>query len=111
MVVAPTAEVKARIDSERNQGRAPDMGWLDHDRLGFNYRLSDLACALGIAQLERLDELLAGRARVAALYSEALADIEGLSLPCPDTDGNKRGWFVYVVQLPHGVDRDAAVVA
>ena len=46
---------KERIDSERNQGRAPDMGWLDHDRLGFNYRLSEIACALGIAQLGRLD--------------------------------------------------------
>ena len=60
------------------------MGWLDHDRLGFNYRLSDVACALGLAQLERLEELLAGRAGVAALYREALAGIEGLELPCPD---------------------------
>ena len=59
------------------------MGWLDHDRLGFNYRLDDLSCALGLAQLERLDELLAGRARVAALYGEALAGVEGLELPCP----------------------------
>src|ERR1700728_2182019 len=64
---------KARIDSERNQGRAPDMGWLDHDRLGFNYRLSDIACAVGIAQLERLDGMLRARARVARLYREALA--------------------------------------
>ena len=55
MVTCGDAAVKQRIDSERNQGRAPDMGWLDHDRLGFNYRLSDLACALGLAQLERLD--------------------------------------------------------
>jgi perosamine synthetase len=110
-VASPSAEVKERIDSERNQGRAPDMGWLDHDRLGFNYRLDDLSCALGMAQLERLDELLAGRARVASLYTEALAGVEGLGLPCPDEGGNRRGWFVYVVQLPPGVDRDAAVVA
>jgi len=110
-VVSPGAGAKERIDSERNQGRAPDMGWLDHDRLGFNYRLDDLSCALGIAQLERLGELLAERARVAALYNEALGGIEGLGVPCPDADGNRRGWFVYVVQLPEGVDRDAAVVA
>ena len=64
-----TALLKERIDSERNQGRAPDMGWLDHDRLGFNYRLSDIACALGLAQLERLEEMLAARARVAGLLS------------------------------------------
>ena len=110
-VVCPDAATKERIDSERNQGRAPDMGWLDHDRLGFNYRLDDLSCALGIAQLERLDELLTGRERVAALYSEALTDVEGLALPCPDAGGDRRSWFVYVVQLPPGVDRDAAVVA
>jgi perosamine synthetase len=87
------------------------MGWLDHDRLGFNYRLDELSCALGLAQLDRIDELLAGRSRVAALYAEALADVEGLELPCPDADGDRRSWFVYVVQLPRGVDRDAAVGA
>jgi perosamine synthetase len=108
MVTTGDAAVKARVDSERNQGRAPDMGWLDHDRLGFNYRLSDIASAIGLAQLGRLDEMLAGRARAAALYREALAGIEGLELPCAD-DGDRRGWFVFVVQVPRGIDRDAAV--
>ena len=84
IVVSPIEAHKERIDSERNQGRASDMGWLDHDRLGFNYRLSELACALGVAQLERLDELLADRELIAAMYGEALAGIEGLELPCPD---------------------------
>ncbi|MGE5636611.1 MAG: DegT/DnrJ/EryC1/StrS family aminotransferase, partial [Nocardioidaceae bacterium] len=110
-VACPSPELAARIDSERNQGRAPDMGWLDHDRLGFNYRLDDLSCALGLAQLERLDHMLAARARVAGLYSEALAGWEGLELPCPDAGGDRRSWFLYVVQLPPGVDRDAAVLA
>ena len=109
MVACPTSDLKERIDSERNQGRAPDMSWLDHDRLGFNYRLSDLACALGTAQLERLDELLGGRERAAALYGQALADIEDVELPYPDTDGNRRSWFVYVVKLPREVDRDATI--
>ena len=111
MVTLGDPALKQRIDSERNQGRAPDMGWLDHDRLGFNYRLSDIACALGIAQLQRLDGMLAARARVAGLYREALVGIEGLELPCADRDGNKRGWFVFVVQLPRGVDRDEIVRA
>jgi perosamine synthetase len=111
MLATGDAAVKQRVDSERNQGRAPDMGWLDHDRLGFNYRLSDLACALGLAQLERVDDMLAGRARVAALYGQALAGIEGLGLPCPDTGGARRGWFVYVVQLPRTHDRDSVVRA
>jgi perosamine synthetase len=109
MVTAGDVGVKKRIESERNQGRAPDMDWLDHDRLGFNYRLSDIACALGLAQLERLDDLLAGRARVADAYREALSGIDGLDLPCPDTGGDRRGWFVFVVQLPRGADRDATV--
>jgi perosamine synthetase len=85
------------------------MGWLDHDRLGFNYRLSDLACALGLAQLQRLDGMLEARAHVAGLYREALAGIEGLDLPCLDAGGYRRGWFVFVVQLPRGVDRDDTV--
>ncbi len=111
MVTLGDPALKERIDSERNQGRAPDMGWLDHDRLGFNYRLSDVACALGLAQLERLGEMLAARALVAARYREALAGIEDLELPCPDRDGDVRGWFVFVVQLPWDIDRDGVVRA
>jgi perosamine synthetase len=111
IVTTGSAGIKERLDSERNQGRAPDMGWLDHDRLGFNYRLSELACGLGLAQLERLDAMLAARARVAEHYRQALSDLEGVSLPCPDAGGNRRGWFVYVVQLPRGTDRDTTVRA
>jgi perosamine synthetase len=109
MVVMGDPSLKAIIDSERNQGRAPDMGWLDHDRLGFNYRLSDVACAIGLAQLQQLDDLLAARAHAALLYRQALAGIEGLQLPCEDRGGDRRGWFVFVVQLPPGVDRDETV--
>jgi perosamine synthetase len=111
MVTMADPALKERIDSERNQGRAPDMGWLDHDRLGFNYRLTDIACALGLAQLERLDGMLAGRARVAGWYREALAGIEDLGLPCPDAGGDRRGWFVFVVQVPRDRDRDAVIGA
>ncbi|MEI7692040.1 MAG: DegT/DnrJ/EryC1/StrS aminotransferase family protein [Actinomycetes bacterium] len=111
MVTVNDSAIKLRIDSERNQGRAPDMDWLDHDRLGFNFRLSDIACALGLAQLSRLDEMLAGRERVAALYYEGLAGVEGLSLPCPDRGDERRGWFVFVVQLPAEFDRDATIRA
>jgi dTDP-4-amino-4,6-dideoxygalactose transaminase len=112
MVTLGDGAAKERIDSERNQGRAPDMGWLDHDRLGFNYRLSDIACALGLAQLERLDDMLEARARVAGWYAEALAGIEGLGLPVAEHGGDRRGWFVYVVQIPRdGPARDEVVVA
>jgi perosamine synthetase len=111
MVTLGEAAMKERIDSERNQGRAPDMGWLDHDRLGFNYRLTDIACAIGLVQLRRLDGMLADRARVAGWYREALAGIEGLGLPCPDAGGDRRGWFVFVVQVPRGHDRDEVIRA
>jgi perosamine synthetase len=111
MVALGSETIKARIDSERNQGRAPDMGWLDHDRLGFNYRLSDIACAVGLGQLQRLEGMLEVRARLAESYREALAGIEGLELPCEDREGEQRGWFVFVVQLPRGVDREETVRA
>ena len=111
MITMAEPELKERIDSERNQGRAPDMDWLDHDRLGFNYRLTDVACALGIAQLARLEQALAARARIAARYREALGGIEGLQLPCADADGNRRGWFVFAVQLPREADRGEVVGA
>jgi perosamine synthetase len=111
MVVMGDPATKAVIDSERNQGRAPDMGWLDHDRLGFNYRLTELQAAIGLVQLDRLDGMLADRARVAARHREALAGIEGLELPCEDAGGDVRGWFVFVVQVPRGIDRDETIVA
>ena len=112
MVVTNDLAVADLIGSERNQGRAADMGWLDHDRLGFNYRMSELQAALGVAQLGRLDEMLADRAKVAGWYREALADLadrSGLALPCEDRGAERRGWFVFVVQVPKGVDRDATI--
>jgi len=111
IVTTADAGVKVCVDSERNQGRSPDMGWLDHDRLGFNYRLSDIACAIGLGQLERLDAMLDDRNAVAQCYREALAEVDGLELPCPDSGGDRRGWFVFVVQLPRGSDRDETVRA
>ena len=114
MVLTSDPAVKARIDSERNQGRAPDMGWLDHDRLGFNYRMTDLQAAVGIAQVQRLPGMLADRRTVAGWYREALTPIAtelGLGLPCADSGGDQRGWFVWVVQVPGGVDRDATIRA
>ena len=107
MVISPDAATKERIDSERNQGRSPDMGWLDHDRLGFNYRMTDIQCALGIAQLERVVEMMSERRRVSQLYRQALRDIE----VTPPAEIRNRSWFVFVVQLPHGVDRDETIRA
>ncbi len=111
MVALGTSSEKELIDSERNQGRAPNMDWLDHNRLGFNYRLSDIACAIGVAQMGRLADMLAARARVAGLYRQALGEIEGLELPCEDRGGDRRGWFVFVVQLPREAERTDVIAA
>jgi perosamine synthetase len=114
MVTLADEAAKKQIDSERNQGRAPDMGWLDHDRLGFNYRLTDLQSAIGIAQLGRLQGMLDDRAKVAGWYREALAPLAaetGMTLPCEDRGGDVRGWFVFVVQVPHEHDRDTVIRA
>jgi perosamine synthetase len=109
MIVPSDPEVAARMRAERNQGRAADMGWLDHDGLGFNYRLSALAAALGVAQLEKLDAMMDRRASVAALYEEGLAGIEGIATPIVARGAERRSWFVYAVRLPDGTDRDAVV--
>jgi perosamine synthetase len=109
MIVPTDPALAARLRSERNQGRAVDMGWLDHDRLGFNYRLSDLAAALGVAQVEKLDSMLSRRAEVARLYEAGLAELEGVATPIAARGAERRSWFVYVVRLPDEVDRDATV--
>ncbi|HEY3435913.1 MAG TPA: DegT/DnrJ/EryC1/StrS family aminotransferase, partial [Solirubrobacterales bacterium] len=109
MIVPRDPEEAARLRSERNQGRAVDMGWLDHDRLGYNYRLSDLAAALGVAQVEKLDSLLERRAAVARMYEERLTAIEGLRTPIAGRGAEVRSWFVYTVRLPRGADRDATI--
>lgn len=109
MIVPSGPQIAARLRAERNQGRAADMGWLDHGGLGFNYRLSDLAAALGVAQLEKLDAMLAERERVAALYAERLAAIEGVETPLAARGAERRSWFVYVARLPRETDRDATI--
>ncbi|HEX6390322.1 MAG TPA: DegT/DnrJ/EryC1/StrS aminotransferase family protein [Solirubrobacteraceae bacterium] len=114
VITVADPDLKVALESERNQGRAPDMDWLDHDRLGFNYRLTDLQAALGIAQVGRLEAMLAQRAQVATWYRDALgplAERYDLGLPCADRGTERRGWFVFVVQAPRGRDRDTVIRA
>jgi perosamine synthetase len=91
-----------------NQGRADDGGWLEHSRLGYNYRLDDVASAIGIGQLEKLDRILDARNEVAARYAELLADVD-VELPLEDDADHRRSWFVYVVAVPEGVDRERVI--
>lgn len=91
--------------SLRNQGRGKDGGWLAHERLGYNYRLDELSSALGVAQLDRIEDLLAKRQRVAQMYNELLARIDGVRIPYVSPQV-KMSWFVYVIRLASGIDRD-----
>lgn len=94
--------------SLRNQGRLETSSWLQHGRLGFNYRLDDISAALGIGQLEKLDRILEARREVAGRYGELLAGVD-VEPPLADDDDHVRSWFVYVVKLPGGVDRGAVM--
>ncbi|MGI9116288.1 MAG: DegT/DnrJ/EryC1/StrS family aminotransferase [Gaiellales bacterium] len=96
------------ILSLRNQGRADSGAWLEHDRLGWNYRMDDLSAAVGLAQVERLDEILARRTAVADRYGALLGGIEGVTLPGV-VAGDTRSWFVYTVLLEPEVDRNAVI--
>ena len=98
VIVTNDREVANLCRSMRNQGRGNSDDWLEHQRLGYNYRLSDINCALGIAQLERIEELLGKREQVAQMYNIKLKDWQEVGIPfsCPEV---KRSWFVYVVVL------------
>ncbi len=98
MVVTNDSRIAEACRSLRNQGRDASAAWLKHVRLGYNYRLSDIQAAVGIAQLARIGQILETRAKVAEKYSERLAQLAGVVIP-PPGQGCKRSWFVYVVQF------------
>ncbi|MEP6745162.1 MAG: DegT/DnrJ/EryC1/StrS family aminotransferase [Gemmatimonadota bacterium] len=91
--------------SLRNQGRSDDARWLQHDRLGYNYRLDEMSAAVGLAQLRRLDELLAKREAVAMRYNALLRTVDGVRPLAPPRAGMRLSWFVYVVRLTPEIDR------
>jgi perosamine synthetase len=111
IVTTGSAEELELLVSLRNQGRADTDGWLDHSRFGFNYRLSDIHAAIGIAQLEKLDELLAMRRAAAERYAQLLDGVDGVSRLASDDADHRRSWFVYVVRLASGIDRDGVIAA
>jgi len=110
MVTTHSEEEWRLLRSLRNQGRADSGGWLEHARLGYNYRLDDVRAAIGIAQLEKLDRMLELRRSAAKLYGELLQDVD-VELPAADDADHVRSWFVYVVTLPEGVDREAVIAS
>jgi len=103
-IVTDDDELANLFRSLRNQGRGRMGSWLHHERLGFNYRMDELSAALGVSQIRRLDDFLAKRAAVAAMYTERIATIDGVRPPVVRPDVTM-SWFVYVVLLPEGTDR------
>jgi perosamine synthetase len=97
------------LKSLRNQGRSYDSRWFHHVRVGFNYRFTDIQAAVGIAQMEKLDEMLTMRSEAAARYGELLEGVDGIEPPLADDANHKRSWFVYVVKVAAGIDRDAVL--
>jgi perosamine synthetase len=99
VVVTGDAQLGREIRAMRNHGRYESDDWHQHSILGFNYRLSEIHCALGCAQMRRITEILAMRERVARRYQALLCDFASLELPPADVRGVRLSWFVYVVRL------------
>jgi len=111
MIVTNNDEWAALFRSLRNQGRDVHDAWLNHSRLGYNYRLDEMSAALGLAQLGRIEELLTKRERVAQWYNERLKDVEGVQIPYIAPTTTRMSWFVYVIRLAPAIDRNAVMAA
>ena len=97
--------------SLRNQGRDVFDAWLNHSRLGYNYRLDELSAALGRAQVGRIEEMLARREQVANWYNERLAGVELVERPHVAPTTSRMSWFVYVVRVKSPASRNDVMQA
>jgi len=109
MIVTDRDDLAALVRSFANQGRGAMGAWLEHARMGYNYRMDEMSAALGLSQMGRIDQLLARRERVAGMYLQRLAAaLPEVAAPGPAGQG-RRSWFVFVVTLPEGCDRDRTI--
>jgi perosamine synthetase len=108
MVVTEDDKLAARIRALRNHGRYQSDDWFQHSELGFNFRISEINCALGLAQMRRIEEILKKREAVAFAYHQRLSCYAGLTLPSIPGPGSRISWFVYVVRTL-AADRDATM--
>ncbi|HYW67818.1 MAG TPA: DegT/DnrJ/EryC1/StrS family aminotransferase [Candidatus Dormibacteraeota bacterium] len=98
-VVTEDPRIASKLRALRNQGRTDSGDWFEHTELGYNYRLPEMNCALGISQLKRIEAILSRREQIAGKYNERLQGIENLRLPALEAPRRKLSWFVYVVRL------------
>jgi perosamine synthetase len=104
-VVTDSEEIAAAARSLRNQGRGEMGAWLLHERLGFNYRMDEMSAALGVSQVDRIETFLERREQVAVMYTERVREMSGVRAPVVRPEV-RMSWFVYVVTLHEGIDRD-----
>ncbi|MDH7596411.1 MAG: DegT/DnrJ/EryC1/StrS family aminotransferase [Methanothrix sp.] len=110
MIVTNNPNIAKICRSLRNQGRGEMGSWLEHERLGYNYRMTEMSAALGISQLRRLEDILAKRERVARMYTSRLSGLEWVRTPAVRPNVRK-SWFVYTITLSEGLSRDAVMQA
>jgi len=106
VIVTDNENIAKLSKSMRNQGRGEEDTWLSHTRLGYNYRISDINCALGISQLSRLNEIIEKRNKVASMYTEKLEGVDEIVTPFVASYVTRMSWFVYVVRLSNKFTRD-----
>jgi len=109
MIVTDRDDWAMMFRALRNQGRAPGDTWLDHTYLGYNYRINELASAIGRVQMTRLDEMLEKRAQVAAGYGERLQHLTAVETLQLAANTTRMSWFVYIVRFDAGIDRDEVI--
>ena len=102
-------ELARLVKSMWNQGRGEGGRWLDHERLGYNFRMDELSAALGCSQMERIEEILDKRSKVAEMYNQKLTEIEEVKIPYISPDITKMSWFVYVIRLDKDINRDSVI--
>lgn len=109
MIVTKDEKIYKLCKSLSNQGRDnDDLNWLIHNRLGYNYRLDELSCALGLAQLRKLDFILKNREQIAKEYNKHLSKVDGITVPFVDPDA-KHTWFLYVIKLDSSISRNKTI--
>ncbi|PKM49075.1 MAG: polysaccharide biosynthesis protein [Firmicutes bacterium HGW-Firmicutes-7] len=109
IIVTDNEELARLARSMRNQGRGESGEWLDHERLGYNFRMDELGAALGCSQMERIEEILNKRTKVAEMYKEKLAEVEEVQVPYIAPYVSRMSWFVYVIRLERGINRDKVI--
>ena len=106
MVVTNDTKAADLMRALRNQGRVPGDNWLQHTHLGYNYRLDEMSAALGLSQMQRIEDLINKRETVAQWYNKYLKEIKGVEIPYVSSDTTRMSWFVYVIRIDQRFNRD-----